>query len=376
MRYRSIIWPTLLLLGLGGGVYFGWFGPAEKSAGKPAGKETPPVPVNVARVQIKDVIHWLDVVGRGQASATVTLKARIDGQVSSVPFTEGQHVRQGDLLVRLDPADYQARLKLAEANLARSQAQLAKARADVDRYIALRQSGFVSEEKVAELRAILQAAEAATRADQAAIDLAGLQLGYTAIRAPIDGIIGAKQVFPGAGVKNNDTALAVINRVRPLHVAFAVPERHLPRIRAAMAEGGVVARIGSDKDKIAHGKIEFIDNAVDSSTGTIQLKAIVDNADQGLAPGQFVTVRLALDTWKQAATLPAEAIQQSPQGSFVFVIKADQGIEQRKVVLVDSRDGVAVVTQGLADGETVVTDGHLRLTPKSKVKVIAKSGNK
>lgn len=363
----------IMLLGvavaLGGGVYWRSLDGDRKPDNK-AGQDAPPVPVKVAQVRIQDIPEWLEVVGRGIASESVTIKARVDGQVAAVPFGEGQHVRRGDVLIRLDPADLEAKLRQAEANLARGQAQLAKARADVERYTALRQSGFVSEEKVSDVRASLLAAEAATLADKAAVDLARLQAGYTTLRAPIDGIVGAKLVFPGSAVKTNDTHLAVINRVRPLHIGFAVPEKHLPRLRAALAQGKLTAQVTIGDDKhVTEAAVIFIDNAVDIGTGTIQLKASTPNDKEFLSPGQFLNVRLALGQWQGAATLPAEAVQQGPQGAYVFVVKPDRGIEQRKVTLVDSRGGTAIVTQGLQDGETVVTDGHLRLTPKSKVKV-------
>jgi multidrug efflux system membrane fusion protein len=370
----SILFSIVGGLALASGMY--WYaGRDTGQSGKEPAKEAPPVPVKVARVTRGDVPEWLQVVGRGIAPESVTLKARVDGQVVAVPFTEGRHVRKGDVLVRLDPADLEARLRQAEASLARAQAQLAKARADVERYTALRQSGFVSDEKVADLRASLQAAEATLLADKAAVDLARLQLGYTTVRAPIDGVVGAKLVSTGSSVKVNDTALALINRVRPLHIGFAVPEKHLPRLRATLAKGGLAARvaIGEDWDRAIEAPVVFIDNAVDTGTGTLQVKASVSNADEALSPGQFLTVRLPLGVWSGAATLPAEAVQQGPQGTYVFVVKPDQGIEQRKIVLADSRDGIAVVTQGLQEGETVVTDGHLRLTPKSKVKI---SGDK
>jgi len=361
---------VLVVAALAGGLY--WHSlDGEKKPPENAKKGTPPVPVKVAQVRIQDVPEWLEAVGRGIASESVTLKARVDGQVASVPFEEGRRVAKGDVLIRLDSADLEARLRQAEANLARSQAQQAKARADVDRYTGLRQSGFVSEEKVADLRAVLQAAEAAVHADKAAVDLSRLQLGYATLRAPIAGIVGAKQVFPGSAVKVNDTALALINRVRPLHIGFGVPEKHLPRLRAALAKGKLVARvaIGGDWANAVEAPVVFIDNAVDAATATIQVKASAGNDDEALTPGQFLDVRVPLGVWAGAATLPAEAVQQGPQGTYVFVVKPDQGVEQRKIALVDSRDGMAIVTQGLRDGETVVTDGHLRLTLKSKVSV-------
>lgn len=361
---------ALVVAALAGGLY--WHSlDGEKKPPENIKKAAPPVPVKVAQVRIQDVPDWLEAVGRGIASESVTLKARVDGQVASVPFEEGRRVAKGDVLIRLDSADLEARLRQAEANLARSQAQQAKARADVDRYTGLRQSGFVSEEKVADLRAVLQAAEASVHADKAAVDLSRLQLGYATLRAPIAGIVGAKQVFPGSTVKVNDTALAVINRVRPLHIGFGVPEKHLPRLRAALAKGKLVARVavGGDWANAVEAPVVFIDNAVDAATATIQVKASAGNDDEALTPGQFLDVRVPLGVWAGAATLPAEAVQQGPQGTYVFVVKPDQGVEQRKIALMDSRDGMAIVTQGLRDGETVVTDGHLRLTLKSKVSV-------
>lgn len=361
---------ALVVAALAGGLY--WHSlDGEKKPPENIKKAAPPVPVKVAQVRIQDVPDWLEAVGRGIASESVTLKARVDGQVASVPFEEGRRVAKGDVLIRLDSADLEARLRQAEANLARSQAQQAKARADVDRYTGLRQRGFVSEEKVADLRAVLQAAEASVHADKAAVDLSRLQLGYATLRAPIAGIVGAKQVFPGSTVKVNDTALAVINRVRPLHIGFGVPEKHLPRLRAALAKGKLVARVavGGDWANAVEAPVVFIDNAVDAATATIQVKASAGNDDEALTPGQFLDVRVPLGVWAGAATLPAEAVQQGPQGTYVFVVKPDQGVEQRKIALMDSRDGMAIVTQGLRDGETVVTDGHLRLTLKSKVSV-------
>ncbi len=367
---RKAIMLLAIALVAGTGIYYRTACDAGKTDNKTA-KGTPPVPVKVAQVEIRDMPEWLDVVGRGIASESVVIKSRIDGQVAAVPFTEGQHVRRGDVLIRLDPADMQAKLRQAEANLARSQAQLAKAHADVGRYTALRQSGFVSEEKVSDIRTVLQAAEAATLADKATVDLARLQLGYATLRAPIDGIVGAKLVFPGSSVKINETTLAVINRVQPMHIGFAVPEKHLPRLRAALARGKLPAQVtvGNDSRNVTEATVNFIDNAVDAGTGTIQLKASTPNDKERLSPGQFLSVRIALDQWHSAATLPAEAIQQGPHGAFVLVVKPDKGIDQRKVTLVDSREGIAIVTQGLQGGETVVTDGHLRLTPKSKVSI-------
>jgi multidrug efflux system membrane fusion protein len=326
----------------------------------------------MAHAERRDMPLTLEITGRTAAFESVTLKARVDGQVLAVPFAEGRHVRRGDILVRLDPADFQARLRQAEANLARDAAQSAKAQADVERYVALKARGFVSDEKVGEMRTAASAAAAAVHADQAAVDLARLQLDYTTVRAPFDGVVGARLVYPGSAVKLSDTALAVVNRVRPLYVGFAVPEKYLPRLRAGLTAGqhGLRATIGLPGDKTfsANGTVAFLDNAVDAATGTIQMKATLANDAETLTPGQFVNVSLLLDTLAAAVTVPAAAIQQGPAGAFLYVVKADGSVEMRKIRLAASQAGLAIVAEGLAAGETVVTDGQLRLTPGAKVK--------
>jgi multidrug efflux system membrane fusion protein len=350
-----------------------WFylRPDAPAAGR-KGAASAPVPVSTAKAAVRDIPLLLEVTGRTEAYETVVLKSRVDGQVQAVPFTEGQHVRQGDVLLRLDPADFQARLDQMKANQAKSQAQLAKARSDVERYIALRAKGFVSEEKVGEMRTAALAAEATANADAAAAELARLQLSYATVKAPFAGIVGAKLVFPGAAVKVNDTALAVVNRVRPLYVGFAVPEKYLANLQAAMRSGGKAMKaaitLPGGKAEALESEVRFLDNSVDATTGTIQLKAIVANQDEGLAPGQFVNVSLVLETLKEATVVPAEAVQQGSEGPFLFVVKEDGTAEIRKIQVTSVQRGVAIVAKGLAAGETVVTEGQLRLTPGARVR--------
>jgi len=289
----------------------------------------------------------------------------------AVTSQEGQKVRAGQPLVRLDAGDFAARLRQAEANLAQSRAALAKARADVTRAEALRQQGFVSVEKVEEVAAQAAVAEAGVQADQATVDLARLQLGYTVIRAPFAGVVGAKKVFPGATVKVNETELVVINRVQPVQVSFAVPEKYLPQLRPKLGGQGlpVTVQVPGAIGPGTPGRVGFMDNAVDAATGTIRMKAPLPNRDEALTPGQFVDVILTLETLTDAVTVPAEAVQQGPMGSFVYVVREGQSVQQRAVALVLAREGVAVIGSGLVAGEQVVTDGHSRLTPKSKVKI-------
>ncbi|NTV97286.1 MAG: efflux RND transporter periplasmic adaptor subunit [Thiobacillus sp.] len=365
---RLVIKLFIIILALAGGVYLY---PRLAGSGKAeAKKDDAPVPILTAKAEVRNLDIVVDLVGRGEAYESVSLKARVDGQVQAVTFREGQAVRAGDVLLRLDPADFNARLRQAEATLARDQALLAKARADVTRYQALRDQGFVSAEKLADLNAAQAAAEATVQADRATVELARLQLSYTTVRAPIAGVVGARLVFPGTAVKTNDTVLAVVNRVQPLLVGFALPERHVGPLRAAMARGPVTASVSTPEtpERAVAAAVHFIDNAVDPGTGTLLVKARLDNRDERLAAGQYLRVELVLDTLKDAVTVPAEAIQQGPKGSSVYVVTADNGIAIKPVKIVAERAGRVALT-GVPAGATVVTDGHLRLTPKSKVKI-------
>lgn len=342
---------------------------SENRAGKK--QESPPVPVTVAKAEARDIPVALRVVGRAEAFESVVLKSRVDGQVAAVRFVEGQHVRKGDVLIELDPADFAARLHQAEAQAARDETLQAKTRSDTARYTALQARSFVSEEKVNDIRTNEAAAGANLRASKAAAEVARLQLSYATIRAPISGVVGARVVFPGSAVKTNDTVLATINSVRPLLVAFPVPERYLPRLRAAMGSGGMKVDISLPGNSASRreGRVRFIDNAVDAATGTILVKAELPNTEEALTPGQFLNVGLVLDTLKQAVTVPATAIQQGADGNFVFVAKDDGTVELRAVEAAASESGVTAIGSGLKAGETVVTDGQLRLTPGARIKV-------
>jgi multidrug efflux system membrane fusion protein len=367
-RTRAIL--LLVALAAAGGGAAWYYSRTEVPAGK-KGQASPAVPVKLAKAVVRDMPLRLAITGRTEAYETVTLKSRVEGQVQAVVFTEGQHVRQGDVLLRLDPADFQARLNQAEANLARSQAQATKARADVERYIALRAKGFVSEEKVSEMRTAAAATESTAKADAAAVELSRLQHSYTVVKAPFSGVVGAKLVFPGTAVKVNETALAMVNRVNPLYVGFAVPEKYLPQLQAAMRSGGRSMKAAITLPGGAgswQGDVRFIDNGVDIATGTIQLKAVVPNTDEKLAPGQFVGVSLVLDTLKDAVVIPAEAVQQGTGGSFLFVAKEDSTVEVRKIRVASIQQESAIVAEGLTSGETVVTEGHLRLTAGARYK--------
>ena len=365
---------TLASVALIGGGYGYWTTSREPS---PAAKVVVPVPVTVASARLGELPVLLDIVGRAEAYESVTLKSRVDGQVAAVPYLEGQHVKQGDILIKLDPADLHARVLQAEANLAKDQAQQAKAKADVERYVALKARGFVSEEKVNDLRTAEAAAAATLKADQAALELARLQLSYATLRAPFAGVVGARLVFPGSAVKVNDTILAVVNRIQPLYVTFSVAEKYLPTLRQAMQTGPikVLVKVPGDKEQSFEGSAKFIDNAVDASTGTIQIKAIVDNRAEKLTPGQFLNISLTLDKIRDVVLVPNEAVQQGAEGNFLYVAKPDNTVEPRKIEVLATYRGTVAIGQGVAAGESVVTDGQLRLTPGAAIQARPTAAN-
>lgn len=374
---RTLLKALVVVLLLAGGIYLYQHSARSASSGISAGKDNAPVPVLAAKAVLRDMPIAIDLVGRGEAYESVSLKARVDGQVQSVLYKEGQHVRTGDVLLRLDPSDFNARLKQVEAGLAKDRALLKQAQADEARYQMLKQQGFVSEEKLTGLHAAEAAAAATVNADLASLELARLQLSYATVRAPIDGIVGARLVFPGTAIKTNDTALAVINRVHPLLIDFSLPENHLADLRTALAQGGLKVTIGvsGDAKPVYQASVNFVDNTVDPTTGTVLMKARLENADEKLSAGQYLHVSLVLKTLKDAVVVPAEAVQQGPSGTVVYVVNPDSSISIRKADVAASSNGMSAITSGLKAGETVVTDGHLRLTPKSRVKIRTADGS-
>lgn len=364
---------AIAIASLAAGAY--WYKVSKGSGNSTAANGPAAVPVIVAPARSGRMPVLLSVVGRAEAYESVTLKSRLDGQVLAVDYVEGQAVKQGDVLLRLDPADLDAKLAQAAAVVARDQAQLAKARADVERYQGLKARGFVSDEKVNEIRTNEAALAASLKADQAALELARLQQSYATIRAPFAGIVGARLVFPGSAVKTNDTALAVINRVDPLYVSFSMPERHLPVLRQALKGGPLAVQVSlpGAGEATFEAKARFIDNAVDQTTGTIQIKAVLDNRAPRLTPGQFLNVGMVLQQLDNAMIVPNEAVQQGADGNFLYVVKSDNTVELRKVQVLAAYQGRSAIG-GVAGGEIVVTDGQLRLTPGARVVVKAEKG--
>jgi multidrug efflux system membrane fusion protein len=337
-----------------------------------------PVPVLIAQAVMKTVPIQLHAIGTIEAYSTVSIRAQIDGKIAEIHFHEGQDVNKGDLLVTIDPQPMEAALRQAEANLARDRAQLAQAVNDEKRYSYLLTQGVGSREQSDQAHATAQALRATVMADQAAVQTAKINLGYTEIRSPIDGRTGNLLLHPGNLVKANDAAstIVVINQIKPICVDFNVPEKDLDEVRRNMTGHrlAVLVRPRTREPQTASesGTLSFIDNTVNADTGTFELKGLLPNATERLWPGQFVDVTLTLSEIPDTILVPSQAVQTGQDGSFVFVVERDMSAKTRPVVVGDSLDGETVIKSGLKAGETVVTDGQLRLFPGAKVKI--KSG--
>lgn len=339
------------------------------------GKEPPKppaVPVVVAEVAQKTVPVQVRTIGNVEPYATVSIKARVGGELQKVNFKEGQDVNKGDLLFVIDPRTWEAALKEAQARLARDKALANKARVDAVRYAELVRREFVSREQYEQAGATSEALQATVQADEKSVESARLQVSYCYIHSPLTGRTGNLLADQGNLIKADaDKAMLVINQVQPIYVSFSVPEQYLPDIKKYMAAGEIKvdAIIAADEKNPAEGILTFINNTVDTATGTILLKATFDNKDKRLWPGQFVNTVMTLTTEPDAVVVPSQAIQTGQTGQFVFVIKPDLTAETRPVVVGRSMDGEVVVKQGLKAGEIVVTEGQLRLVPGAKVEV-------
>lgn len=366
-KYLAVL--TAAAIAIGGYLYIR-SSPAPAGAAKDGAESSEAVPVSIAAVVQKSVPVTLPAIGTVVPLSSVAVKSRVDGQIFEQDFKEGQTVHKGDLLFTIDPRPFDAAVRQAEANVARDKAQLEGAKLDLTRYSELAKSGFAAQQKYEESRTAVDSLEGTMKADEAALETARLNQAYTAIRSPIDGRTGSVLIHPGNLVKANDTlSLVVINQLHPINVSFAVPEQYLPEITRRMAEQPleVQARIADDAEPPMTGQLSFVNNAVDTATGTIMLKAMFPNDDERLVPGAFVRVKLLLKTLDNAIIVPTAAIQNGQNGSYVYVVGSDQAVEERNVSgLTEIGDETAVAT-GLKDGEKVVTDGQLRLRPGIKV---------
>jgi multidrug efflux system membrane fusion protein len=346
--------------------------PPAGSGGRGGGQTA--VAVSTAVVVTKPMAVKLRSVGNVEASSTVEVRSQVSGELLSVDFAEGQDVRQGQLLFTIDPRVFEATLKQAEATLERDSAQAKNLEAQYERLTNLLKQGLVSRADYDAAAASAAAMQASIAAGRAAVDNARIQRQNTRIVAPVSGRTGALLVHRGALVRANDaTPLVVINQLSPAFVSFSVPARMLPRIRRGDSQKalGVDAAPAGAADGASTGTVTFIDNAVDPSTDTIRLKATFANQDRRLWPGAFVDVTLQLSIEAQAKVLPAKAIQPSQQGEFVFVVRQDQTVEARQVKVAWTEGDDAVIETGVTAGETVVTDGQLRLTPGARITVKA-----
>jgi multidrug efflux system membrane fusion protein len=339
---------------------------------KAASAVPPPVPVEVAAVAQRDVAITLNAIGTVEARASVVIRPQVAGQVRVIDAREGTEVKAEDPLITLDERPFQAAFVQARAQLAKDIALAAEAQATAERYAAAGLSGGATENELTTARAAADAADAQVAADRAMVSIAELNLEYCRIAAPWAGRLGQILVRPGAIVEENKTDLVELTSIAPIDVSFSLPEQNLRAVQAAAAAGHVpvTAQTGVEPGAPSEsGALSFIDNRVDRATGSIRLKATFDNADRLLWPGRFVTVGITIGQNRGALVVPDSAVQPSQKGSSVWVVRPDQTAEMRLVTVDRSADGVSIVSKGLAAGETVVTDGQLRLSPGAKVQV-------
>lgn len=343
---------------------------AQSTVPKPA---APPVPVSAVHVRRQDVPIYLTGIGTVQAYNSVLVKSRVDGQIIKINFSEGRDVRTGDVLVEIDPRPYEAALNQAEANKLKDEAQLENARLDLDRLSRLVTTNAVSRQQVDAARSLVAQLDATVKADQALIDMARTQLDYTMIRSPIDGRAGTRLIDIGNMVRAADTAgIVTINQMNPIYVNFALPADSLPPVRARLKEGDVpVTAQDSNLVDLATGALTVIDNQVSAATGTITYKATFANGDDVLWPGQFVNVRVEIDVRRDVLALPVRAVQQGPDGPFVFVVGSNQVVAKRAVKVGSLSKLTAIVDAGLQQGEMVVTDGQYRIQAGTLVDILA-----
>jgi membrane fusion protein, multidrug efflux system len=330
------------------------------------------VPVAVGSVVQKAMPIEITIIGAAEPVSSVAIRAQTTGQLTSVNFTEGDDVTAGQTLFTLDRRPLEAALQQAQANLDRDLAQAANAAQQAKRFDELAQRGIATREQVDTSRTTVAALNATVDADKAAVENAKVQLQYATITSPISGRTGALMVHEGNLVRANDqTALVVINQVAPISVSFAIPEARLPELKKYMARGTlrVTANPPNDDDAPAVGRIAFVDNSVDQTTGTIRIKGTFPNTDRRLWPGQYVNVVVTLTTDPKAIVVPSVAVQAGQQGPYVFVVNKEQKVDLRPVTVGRTTATETVIESGLTPGETIVTDGHLRLVPGSRITV-------
>ena len=379
-RTRSRRWSMLglCLLVLAGIAYAIWFWPANSTSQTARDRNAnQPIPVVVSAAEQKDVPIYLDGLGTVQAYNTVTVRAMVDGPLVAVNFVEGQDVKKGDLLAQIDPRTYQAALDQAAGKKAQDEAQLANARLDLTRYQKLVANNYSSAQQADTARAQVAQLEAQVTQDQAQIDTARTQLGYTTIIAPLEGRTGMRQVDAGNIVHAADTTgMVMITQLHPISVMFTLPQQSLPAVANAMRGetpkvlAYVQGAAGSPAGVLDTGVLAVLDNQVDPTTGTIKLKATFPNSGERLWPGAFVGVQLQVDTAKNAVVIPSAAVQRGPRGAYIYVIDQNNTASRRNVVVGHEDAQGSIITEGVTPGDKVVIDGTSRLSDASKVTIV------
>jgi len=377
-RWRGVLVTLLVLAAVGAAVAYVYTGPApqQQRRGRFA-FDAGPVPVLAATASYANVPVYLDAVGTVKALNTVTVRPQVDGKLVSVKFKEGQDVKRGDVLAEIDPVTYQAAYDQAVAKKAQDEALLANAKNDLVRYQQLATTNAVNRQQLDTQRALVAQYTAQVQSDQAAIESAQATLGYTKIIAPIDGRTGIRQVDEGNIVHASDsTGIVVITQLTPISVLFNLPQQNLDAVNSAFAKGALpVDALRSDTNAVIdHGTLTVVDNQVDASTGTVKLKAEFPNPGLRLWPGQFVNVRMLIDTLQHVVTIPTGAVQRGPNGTFVYVIGDGNTIAMRPITVQKQDENQTVVARGVTPPERVVTTGFARLTDGAKVAIGSSEG--
>jgi multidrug efflux system membrane fusion protein len=369
-------WLLIAMVSVTAG-YFGWNYFTSNDASQQQARDNQRTqgraPVHVATAEVKSFPVMFNGLGTVQATNMVTVRSRVDGQIEKVGFEEGQIVKEGDLLVQIDPAPFKAALNQATAKLAQDEASLTNAKQDLDRTNVLAQHGNATQQLLDQRVAAVNGLTAQIQADQAAIESAKVQLAYTTIRSPLTGRAGFRLVDPGNIVHATDTnGVLTITQVQPISVIFTAPEQNLPAINDGLKSGPlkVTAYSSDGKKALAEGTLKLLDNQVDVASGTIRLKASFDNADNALWPGLSVTTRLLVSTIEKVVVVSDNAVQRGPNGLYVYVVTPDSKAELRPVQVARVEGGQALVEKGLSAGERIVTSGHYRVQPGGPVEVL------
>ena len=377
-KSRATRW-ALLVLAVAGLGYFGWqrfHGEDQQAAANKARATRNAVRVSAVPVEKSDIPVYLTSLGTVQAFNTVVVRSRVDGQIDKIAFTEGQLVNQGDLLAQIDPRPYQAALDQAKAKKEQDEANLANTNLDLQRFLKLGE--FATRQQIDTQRSSVQQLTAQIAADAAAIANAETQLDYTAIRAPISGVVGLRQVDTGNIVNAaTQTGIVTITQIEPIAVIFTAPEEQLPDVNEAQAIQPLktIAITTDGRKPLAEGNLSVVNNQVDSTSGTIRLKAVFENKNHALWPGQSVSTRLLIRTLKDATVVPDDAIQHGTNGLYVFVVNQDSKAELRPVKVSQSIDGRSVIEKGLAPGEQVITAGQFKVAPGTLVSTAVASSD-